>query len=58
MDAGYFTDENVEAFYAVGIDFITSLANKKISDEQFQKILDNAGLFVIVSSLLDRAVWP
>lgn len=122
MDAGYFTDENVDALYAAGIDFITRLpernrtlydailsegqnklikrenlvrynnravyivrldcklgkqkqegfaylgydvdrasdeahkavkrlANKKLSDEQFQKTLDNAGLFVIVSSL-------
>ncbi len=122
MDAGYFTDDNVDALYAAGIDFITRIpernrilystilseglsklikrenptryndravyimhldcklgkqkqegfaylgydvdrasdeahkavkrpANKKLSDEQFQKILDNAGLFVIVSSL-------
>lgn len=122
MDAGYFTDDNADALYAAGIDFITRLpernrilystilseglsklikrenltrynnravyimrldcklgkqkqegfaylgydvdrasdeahkavkrlANKKLSDEQFQKILDNAGLFVIVSSL-------
>jgi len=30
---------------------VKRLANKKLSDEQFQKTLDNAGLFVIVSSL-------
>lgn len=122
MDAGYFTDDNVDALYAAGIDFITRLpernrnlynsilsegqdqlikqknlvrynnravyiirldcklgkqnhegfaylgydvdrasdethkavkrlANKKMSGVQFQKTLDNAGLFVIVSSL-------
>lgn len=122
MDAGYFTDNNVDALYDAGIDFITRLpernrdlynailsegqpklikqenlvwynnraiyivrldcklgkhghegfaylgydvdrasdeahkavkrlADKRLSDEQFQKALDNAGLFVIVSSL-------
>ncbi|MDE7185992.1 MAG: transposase [Lachnospiraceae bacterium] len=122
MDAEYFTEDNVDALYTAGIDFITRLpernrilyntilsegqdklikrenlvrynnravyivrldcrlgkqkqegfaylghdvdrasdevhkavkrlAHKKLSDEQFQKTLDNAGLFVIVSSL-------
>lgn len=122
MDAGYFTDDNVDALYDAGIDFITRLpernralystilaqghpklikqvnlvrynnravyivrldcklgkqnhegfaylgydvdrasdeshkavkrlADRKLNNEQFQKILDNAGLFVIVSSL-------
>lgn len=122
MDAGYFTDDNVDALYNAGIEFITRLpernrnlynsvlsegqnklikqenlvrynnravyivridcklgkqnhegfaylgydvdrasdeshkavkrlADKKLTDEQFQKILDSAGLFVIVSSL-------
>ncbi len=122
MDAGYFTDDNVDPLYAAGIDFITRLpernrilyntilsegqdklikkenlvrynnragyivrldcrlgkqkqegfaylgydvdrasdevhkavnrlADKKRNDEQFPKILDNAGIFVIVSSL-------
>ena len=122
MDAGYFTDDNIDALYGAGIDFITRLpernrnlygtilsegqnklirkenlvryngravyltrldcrlgkqgnegfaylgydvdrasdeahkavkrlANKKLSDEQFQKTIDNAGIFVIVSSL-------
>ena len=30
---------------------VKKLADRKLSDEQFQKILDSAGLFVIVSSL-------
>ncbi|MBQ7514635.1 MAG: transposase, partial [Schwartzia sp.] len=122
MDAGYFTDDNIDALYNAGIEFITRLpernrnlysailsegqdklikqenlirynnravymiridcnlgkqrhegfaylgfdvdrasdethkavkrlADKKLTDEQFQKTLDSAGLFVIVSSL-------
>lgn len=122
MDAGYFTDDNVDALYDAGIDFITRLpernrilyntilseghpklirqenlvrynnravyivrldcrigkqshegfaylgydvdrasdeahkavkrlAGKKLNDDQFQKTLDKAGLFVIISSL-------
>jgi len=122
MDAGYFTDENVDALYSANIDFISRLpernrslygeilsegqdrlikqenlirynnravyivridcklgkqkregfaylgydvdrasdeihkavkrlADKKLNDEQFQKAMDKAGLFVIVSSL-------
>ena len=121
MDAGYFTDDNIDALYKGGIDFLTRLpernrilyneilsngrstlleqnnlvrynnravyivrvdcklgkeghdgfaylgydvdrasdethkavkrlADKKMSDEQFQKTLENAGIFVIVSS--------
>lgn len=53
--------QNHEGFAYLGYDVdrasdeahkaVKRLADKKLTDEQFKKILDSAGLFVIVSSL-------